>query len=65
MPQSNIAINNRKSGSVQSKRLLFVLHEELLNQIREVADANHVSVSHFLRESARRNIAAYKQATSV
>jgi hypothetical protein len=65
MPRSNSAIRNRKSGNVQSKRLLFVLHEELLDQIREVANANHVSVGHFLRESARRNIAAYKQASSV
>lgn len=65
MPQTNSAIRKRKSGNVQNKRLLFVLHEELLDQIREVANENHVSISHFLRESARRNIAAYKRAASV
>lgn len=62
MPQTNRFIRNRKAGQVQDKRVLFVLHQELLDQIREIADANHVSVSQFLRESARRNIAAYRRA---
>jgi hypothetical protein len=62
MPQTNSVIRNRKAGQIQDKRVLFVLHQELLDQIREVADANHVSVSQFLRESARRNIATYRKA---
>jgi hypothetical protein len=62
MPQADNAIRNRKTGLVQDKKVMFVLHQELLDQIREVADANHISVSHFLRESARRNIAEYKRA---
>jgi hypothetical protein len=61
MPQTNSVVRNRKAGLVQDKRVLFVVHQELLDQIREVADANHVSVSQFLRESARRNIAAYRK----
>jgi mannitol-specific phosphotransferase system IIBC component len=62
MPQTNSEIHNRKAGQIQDKRVMFVLHQELLDQIREVADANHVSVSQFLRDSARRSIAAYRKA---
>jgi hypothetical protein len=59
---SNIV--KRRGTRAQDKRILFVLHEDLLNQIRQVADENHVSVSHFLREAARRSISAYKKAAT-
>lgn len=62
MPQKSSVIRNRKSGKVQDKRVLFVLHDDLLQRIRAVAEANHISVSHFLREAARRNIKAYEKA---
>jgi hypothetical protein len=65
MPHSNSIIRNRKRGQVQDKRVLFVLNDDLLNQIRDVAEANHISVSHFLREAARRNIRAYEKAAQI
>ncbi len=59
MPHPNSII--RKSRPKHPKvRCLFILQQDLLDQIREVADEHEISVSAFLRESARRNLTAYK-----
>ncbi len=60
MPHPNAAIRNRKSPKNPKARCLFILQQDLLDQIREVADENEISVSAFLRESARRNLSAYR-----
>ena len=58
---TNSAIRNNKKSLVQDRRIIFVLNDDLFHQIRECADTNHISISHFLRESARRNIKRYER----
>ncbi len=60
MPHTNIVIRKSKPKTLKT-RCLFILQQDLLDQIREVADENEISVSAFLRESARRNLAAYRK----
>lgn len=61
MQMSNSFIRNNKKSLVQDKRIIFVLNDDLFDQIRQCADSNHISISHFLRESARRNIKRYER----
>ena len=62
MPINNIAIRNHKNTSIKHQRMFFVLENDLKQQLREIAQANYVSESQFVRESVRRNITAYKKA---
>ena len=64
MPINNIAIRNHKNPTIKDQRMFFVLENDLKQELREVAQANYVSESQFVRESVRRNITAYKKALS-
>jgi hypothetical protein len=60
MRNTNSVVRNRSKSAPERTRVLFELRRDLLDQIRQVADENEVSVSAFLRESARRNISLYR-----
>ena len=60
MNKKNRLRNSRQYGCTQSRRLMIAIHESLLSELRDCADDNHVSVSHFVRESISRNIRAYQ-----
>jgi hypothetical protein len=64
MSYNNAVIRNRKTKN-KEQRLHFVLEDDLRNELFDVAQANYVSVSHFVRESVRRNINLYKKTLSV
>lgn len=59
-----MSINNaviRNHSRTKDQRMFFVLEEELKDAIREIAQANYVSESQFVRESVRRNINSYRK----
>lgn len=64
MPINNTAIRNHKNTLIKDQRMFFVLENDLKQQLREIAHANYVSESQFVRESVRRNILTYKKAQS-
>lgn len=64
MSINNAAIRNHKNPPTKDQRMFFVLENDLKQELREVAQANYVSESQFVRESVRRNIIAYKKALS-
>ena len=64
MTYNNAAIRNRKN-TTKDERMFFVLETDLKNQLREVAKANFISESQFVRESVRRNINAYRKTASL
>jgi hypothetical protein len=61
MRYNNAVIRNHGKSTTKDQRMFFVLEEELKDAIREIAQANYVSESQFVRESVRRNINAYKR----
>ena len=64
MSYNNAVIRNRKTKN-KEQRIHFVLEDDLRNELVDVATANYVSVSQFVRESVRRNINAYKKASAL
>ena len=64
MSYNNVVIRNRKTKN-KEQRFHFVLEDDLRNDLIEIAKANFVSESQFVRESVRRNITAYKKALSL
>ena len=64
MSYNNVAIRNRKTKN-KEQRFHFVLEDDLRNDLIEIAKANFVSESQFVRESVRRNISLYKKALSL
>lgn len=64
MSYNNVVIRNRKTKN-KEQRFHFVLEDDLRNDLIEIAKANYVSESQFVRESVRRNISLYKKALSV
>jgi hypothetical protein len=64
MPYNNAAIRKVKPKT-KEQRLHFVLEDDLRNELFDIAQSNYVSVSHFVRESVRRNINAYRKASSI
>jgi len=64
MPINSSVIRNHKNSTIKDQRMFFVLENDLKQELREVAQANYVSESQFVRESVRRNIIAYKKALS-
>ena len=65
MRYNNAVIRNRNNPRPKDQRMFFVLEADLKNDLREIAQANFVSESQFVRESVRRNISAYKKALSL
>lgn len=65
MTYNNAVIRNRKDTNTKDERMFFVLETDLKNQLREIAKANFISESQFVRESVRRNINAYRKASSL
>lgn len=65
MAYNNAAIRNRKDTDTKDERMFFVLETDLKNQLREIARANFISESQFVRESVRRNINAYRKGASL
>ena len=65
MKYNNAVIRNRSNPTTKDQRMFFVLEADLKNDLREIAQANFVSESQFVRESVRRNITAYKKALSL
>jgi hypothetical protein len=63
MRYNNAVIRNRSNPRNKDQRMFFVLESDLKNDLREIAQANFVSESQFVRESVRRNINAYKKVT--
>ncbi len=61
MTYTNAVIRIRKNSN-KDERMFFVLEPELKKDLREIAQANFVSESQFVRESVRRNIHVYKKA---
>lgn len=64
MPYNNAAIRKVKPKT-KEQRLHFVLEDDLRNELFDIAQSNYVSVSHFVRESVRRNINAYRKSSSI
>lgn len=64
MSYNNVVIRNRKTKN-KEQRFHFVLEDDLRNDLIEIAKANFVSESQFVRESVRRNITAYKKVLSL
>ena len=64
MSYNNVVIRNRKTKN-KEQRFHFVLEDDLRNDLIEIAKANFVSESQFVRESVRRNISLYKKALSL
>ena len=56
----NTPIRNRKHKTYD-KTFLFQCDQQLLNEMRDIATANYMSVATFLRQSALRNINAYRK----
>lgn len=56
---TNARIRNRRSHSRSS--FIFKCDDDLLNDIRHLSEKHRFSIAHFLRESALRNVAAYKR----
>ena len=65
MRYNNAVIRNRNNPRPKDQRMFFVLEADLKNDLREIAQANFVSESQFVRESVRRNIITYKKALSL
>jgi hypothetical protein len=63
MRYNNAVIRNHRNSNAKDQRMFFVLESDLKNDLREIAQANFVSQSQFVRESVRRNINAYKKAS--
>ena len=63
MRYNNTVIRNRSNPRNKDQRMFFVLELDLKNDLREIAQANFISESQFVRESVRRNINAYKKAS--
>ena len=63
MRYNNAVIRNRSNPRNKDQRMFFVLESDLKNDLREIAQANFISESQFVRESVRRNINAYKKAS--
>jgi hypothetical protein len=61
MTYKNAVIRSRKNSN-KDERMFFVLESDLKNDLREIAQANFVSESQFIRESVRRNINVYRKA---
>lgn len=57
-------IRNRKNKT-EEKVYPFVVRKDLYQEIEHTAYSNDVSVAHFIRESVKRNLAAYKKAALV
>lgn len=55
----NARVRNRKNRSRST--FIFKCDDDLLNDIRNLSQKYRFSIAHFLRESALRNIAAYKR----
>jgi hypothetical protein len=55
----NARIRNRRTRSRSS--FIFKCDDDLLNDIRYLSEKYRFSIAHFLRESALRNVAAYKR----
>jgi hypothetical protein len=64
MPYNNAVIRKVKPKT-KEQRLHFVLEDDLRNELFDIAQSNYVSVSHFVRESVRRNINTYRKASSI
>lgn len=63
MNQQATVRNRIRSPRRNDKPFLFLASEELLNQLRETAYRNDLSLSAFIRESIRRNIKNYERIT--
>jgi hypothetical protein len=63
MTYTNAVIRIRKNSN-KDERMFFVMEPELKKDLREIAQANFVSESQFVRESVRRNIRVYKKASA-
>ncbi len=61
MKYNKAVIRNRSNPTTKDQRMFFVLEADLKNDLHEIAQANFVSESQFVRESVRRNITAYKE----
>jgi hypothetical protein len=64
MPMNNSAIRNRKDKQPE-KNYLLIMRKDLFDEVESIAIANDVSIAHFVRESVKRNLAAYKKASLV
>lgn len=62
MQNNRTVVRHRSNPTTKDQRMFLVLEAELKNELREIAQANFVSESQFVRESVRRNITAYKKA---
>jgi len=63
MTYTNAVIRIRKNSN-KDERMFFVMEPELKKDLREIAQANFVGESKFVRESVRRNIRVYKKASA-
>lgn len=57
---NNSTIRNRKDKQPE-KNYLLIMKKSLYDELENTAYTNDVSVAHFVRESVKRNLAAYKK----
>ena len=53
---------NRKH---KTRSYTFIARQDLWDDIERIADNANISIAHFLREAARRNVAAYKNSMNI
>jgi hypothetical protein len=61
--RTNTKIRNRRNRN-DEKSYLFTVRNDLWKEIEETAYSLDVSIASFLRESARRNVNAYRKANT-
>ena len=62
MTYQRTRLRRRQNLITKDKRMFFVLEADLKHDLSEIARANYVSESQFVRESVRRCINEYKKA---
>ncbi len=60
MKSKKVLVRNRRNKA-EEKSYLFTAKNDLWRDIEQVAHEADVSIAHFLREAARRNVAAYRK----
>lgn len=64
MNHKNSVIRNRKS-KYPEKSYLITARKSLWDEVEEITDALDVSIAHYIRESIKRNNAAYKKVATL
>ena len=62
--KKNSVIRNKRNATEPTIPFLFYAKQQLIDQIKEVAEENDMSAAQFLRQGAVRNLNVYKKAVN-